>query len=109
MTLIEDLPEDLVILLLETLQKISKASFIVFAYVNKFCYKAIARIAIEYDIKRSLKCYEIAEEGSLEILKWARYNGCEWDWKTCAHAALNGHLHILEWARSKGCPWDYDT
>ena len=24
----------------------------------------------------------------------------------CTYAALNGHLEVLQWARENGCPWD---
>jgi hypothetical protein len=87
MNLMETLPEDLITLLPETLQKTSKVSFIVFAYVNKFCYRKAAKIAIQYDIKRPLKCHEIATEGLLEIFIWARSNDYNWDWRTCTSAA----------------------
>ena len=32
-------------------------------------------------------------------------NGCHWDELTCATAAQYGHLEILKWARENGCPW----
>ena len=44
--------------------------------------------------------------GHLEVLKWARANGCPWDEATCAWAAKYGHLEVLKWARENGCPWD---
>ena len=44
--------------------------------------------------------------GHLEVLKWARANGCPWDEGTCAYAAEGGHLEVLKWARENGCPWD---
>ena len=37
--------------------------------------------------------------GHLEILKWARENGCEWGVLTCAYAAEGGHLEVLVGAR----------
>ena len=37
--------------------------------------------------------------GHLEVLKWARENGCQWDEWTCATAAEGGHLEVLKWAR----------
>jgi len=46
------------------------------------------------------------EGGHLEVLKWARENGCPWDEETCAYAAKGGHLEVLKWARENGCPWD---
>jgi hypothetical protein len=41
------------------------------------------------------------------VLKWAHANGCQWNECTCAYAAENGHLDMLKWARENGCPWDY--
>ena len=46
-----------------------------------------------------------AKDGHLEVLQWARENGCPWDWKTCAFAASCGQLEV-QWARANGCPWD---
>jgi len=51
-------------------------------------------------------CANAAEGGHLEVLKWARENGCPWDERTCANAAEGGHLEVLKWARENGCPWD---
>ncbi|CAB9528076.1 ankyrin repeat protein [Seminavis robusta] len=51
-------------------------------------------------------CKNAASAGHLEILKWARENGCPWDWRTCRRAAGYGHLEVLKWARENGCPWD---
>ena len=44
--------------------------------------------------------------GRLEVLQWARANGCDWNWDTCSAAAEGGHLEVLQWARANGCPWD---
>ena len=54
-------------------------------------------------------CACAAEGGHLEVLKWARENDCPWVEDTCASAALDGHLEVLKWARENGCPWDEDT
>ena len=69
------------------------------------------------------------------ILQWLRARGCPWDEGTCGDAASNGHLEMLiwarangcrgtsgrqlcgaqrpprgaRWARARGCPWDADT
>jgi len=45
----------------------------------------------------------------LEVLKWARENGCKWDSWTCSNAAEGGHLDVLQWARENDCPWDRST
>ncbi len=47
-----------------------------------------------------------AKYGHLEVLQWARANGCPWDEKTCLGAAEGGHLEVLLWAHANGCPWD---
>jgi hypothetical protein len=47
--------------------------------------------------------------GYLEVLQWARANGCEWDTNTCREAAYSGHLEVLQWARANGCEWDAGT
>ena len=47
-----------------------------------------------------------AEGGHLEMLLWARANGCPWDERSCMGAAEGGHLEVLQWARANGCPWD---
>ena len=54
-------------------------------------------------------CAAAAWIGNLEILKWARENGCPWDKRTCENAARNGHLELLKWARENGAPWDDET
>ena len=38
------------------------------------------------------------------MLQWAREKGCEWDEETCEYAAEGGHLEVLRWARANGCP-----
>ena len=32
-----------------------------------------------------------------------------WNEAACAHAALGGHLEVLQWARANGCPWNKYT
>src|SRR4051794_23878315 len=54
-------------------------------------------------------CASAAQGGHLEVLKWARANGCPWDVYTCANAAGGGHLEVLKWARANGCPWNVST
>ena len=54
-------------------------------------------------------CEFAAFHGHLEVLKWARANGCPWDGQTCSGAAHGGQLDVLKWARENGCPWDEET
>ena len=43
----------------------------------------------------------------MEVLRWARDNGCPWQAdEICDMAAQCGHLSVLKYARSQGCPWD---
>ena len=38
-------------------------------------------------------------------VKVAARNGCPWDGRTCAYAALRGYRRVVEWSRANGCPW----
>jgi len=49
-------------------------------------------------------CIIAADNGHLDVLKWARANGCPWDSFYCSSAERNGHLDVLTWARENGCP-----
>jgi len=51
-------------------------------------------------------CALTAEGGHLEVLRWARQRGCQWDESTCFAAAMGGQLNMLKWARQHHCPWD---
>ena len=47
-----------------------------------------------------------SKTGRLEVLKWARENGCPWNGSACAGAAQQGHLEVLKWLRERlslGC------
>src|SRR5271154_759384 len=101
--------EDLCNVFLSLLCKISPISFVVFDYVDKFWHNKITTYAIKckdsIKMDRQLCCKNIASEGLLEVLKWARENNCAWDSVTCSSAALNGHLEVLQWAHQNGCEW----
>ena len=45
-------------------------------------------------------CDAAAEEGHLEVLQWARQNGCPWDEKTWNYA----HSNCRPYLREHGCP-----
>ena len=49
-----------------------------------------------------------ATNGKLEVLQWARANGCSWDASTGYSAARNGHLEVLQWAQAHECPTESD-
>ena len=42
-------------------------------------------------------CEHAATGGHLEVLKWARNQGCDWDWRTCAYAARSAHFNTSKW------------
>lgn len=58
---------------------------------------------------REFVCECAALNGHLQVLKWLRANDCPWNSDTCTGAALNGHLETLKWAHNDGCSWDRDT
>ena len=68
---------------------------------------------IAYDIQWTDETMqELAKEGNLPVMKWARENGCSWNSNTCSLAAMNGHLECLKWLRSNPsdpCPWNLNT
>lgn len=51
-------------------------------------------------------CQNAALYGKLDVLKWARDKGCDWDEFSCSNAAAGGHLDVLIWLHKNGCPWD---
>ena len=54
-------------------------------------------------------CAAAAAGGHMEVLQWARENGCLWNMSTCEQAAQFGHLEVLRWARENGCQWNEGT
>ena len=44
--------------------------------------------------------------GHLEVLQWARANGCSVGRGDLRRAAEGGHLEVLQWARANGAPWN---
>src|SRR5579872_2879341 len=105
----ENLPEDLIPLLFNLLSEKSKASVLVLAYVSKPCYRLVSRYARMNNLNRRFKSYEVAAEGSLNILKWIKSIGYHLDDLTCDYAAKNGHLGVLKFARSCGSYWSART
>eukprot|EP00545_Synedropsis_sp_CCMP1620_P003989 CAMPEP_0119006852 /NCGR_PEP_ID=MMETSP1176-20130426/2590_1 /TAXON_ID=265551 /ORGANISM="Synedropsis recta cf, Strain CCMP1620" /LENGTH=94 /DNA_ID=CAMNT_0006958865 /DNA_START=22 /DNA_END=303 /DNA_ORIENTATION=+ len=49
-------------------------------------------------------CDIAALNGSLEVLKWVRENGCPCRESMVSYAASSGgHLAVLKWVRENGC------
>jgi hypothetical protein len=40
------------------------------------------------------------------ILAGTPVGGYPWNVLTCAYAAGGGHLEVLQWARANGCDWN---
>ena len=45
-----------------------------------------------------------ARHGHLDVLQWARANGCDWDAETWEAAVEGGDPAILQWLHDNGCP-----
>ena len=41
-------------------------------------------------------CLIAARVAQIDVLQWARMNGCPWGANTCSTAALAGHLEVLQ-------------
>lgn len=50
-------------------------------------------------------CYFASKHNNLEMLQYARSNGCPWDYQVHSCAALNNSTEILEYAAENKCPW----
>ncbi len=71
----------------------------------KYCVRKKYMDVLSLFLGDAYICFRAAREGYLDILKWARENGCPWSGNTCSIAARHGHLHVLQWARENGCLW----
>lgn len=67
MNLLEDLPPDLITVLLDAMCQTSKVSIQVMIHVNKFWHMMFTRYARQQNIPRFLECTDIAAENSLEL------------------------------------------
>jgi hypothetical protein len=50
-----------------------------------------------------------ASRGDVEILKWLHARGHRMSAVVCYAAAYFDHLEVLQWARAQGCPWSWHT
>ena len=62
-----------------------------FAMAGRTCREAVKRVPDTRVVPKST-CMYAARDGYLEVLQWARQNGCPWDVETCYQAAQGGHL-----------------
>ena len=49
-----------------------------------------------FERHKDFLCTLAARRGYLEVLKWARANGCPWSEDICTLAAREGHLVVLQ-------------
>ena len=70
------------------------------------CLDTLHHQLLKGRLSKSIVCEFAAHGGHLEVLKWLRANGCQWDADVCAAAAEKGHHAVLRWARANGYPWD---
>ncbi len=54
-------------------------------------------------------CQKIAKLGWVDMLAYARAQGCKWDRTTPMSAAFHGQLESLRYAHEHGCEWRGDT
>lgn len=51
---------------------------------------------------------QVAGQGWLSVLEWARANSCPWHGATDYRAARGGHLAVLMWMHERNIPIDWD-
>ena len=52
---------------------------------------------------------EAAWSGNLELVQFLRGEGCPRTYNTCRRAVDGGHVEVLRWARENGCQWGTAT
>src|SRR5580698_3627716 len=103
--LFENIPREICDIILSD---VGKVEFVIMIRVCKI-WKIIIRSFCSCFIKKGEFINNVAKLGYLNIVQWARENGCNWDSLTCSCAALGGHFEVLKWARENGCDWNYLT
>ena len=51
-------------------------------------------------------CFLAALHGHLEVLRWARSQGCPWNKSLTWTAAMSGQLKVLVWLIKEECPYN---
>lgn len=93
----ERLPAETIV---HVLSFLDRNSLLVLGYVSRSFCSAVPRNLTEET------CEYFAKEGLVNLLKWARENGCKWNSLVCVKAARAGHLEALKWAHENGCKWN---
>ncbi|XP_026819162.1 uncharacterized protein LOC113557814 [Rhopalosiphum maidis] len=66
--------------------------------------KYLRKLGLEWDVSTTA---EAARYNRLAFLVYARTNNCPWDETTCSAAALAGHLECLRYLHRHGCELEY--
>src|SRR5580698_3081438 len=103
--LFENIPREIFDIILSN---VGKVEFVIMIRVCKM-WKIIIRSICSNFIKKEEFINSVAKLGYLNIVQWARENGCDWNSSTCSYAAKGGHLEVLKWAHENGCDWDSST
>jgi len=53
--------------------------------------------------------FNAASAGQLNLLQWARQNGCTLDSSACAGASFGNQLETLKWLKEQQCLWNNQT
>src|SRR5580658_9215216 len=100
--LFENIPREICDIILSN---VGDVEFVIMTRVCKI-WKIIIRSFCSCFIKKEKFINIVAKLGYLNIIQWARENGCDWDSSTCSDAARGDHLEVLKWARGNGCDWN---
>ena len=96
--LLLELPTDLIRLIISFVAR-SPLSHITARFVCRRFRDLLPPLSEETRLHaRHYFCTYAAVDGYLNLIKWARANGCSWNTQTCARAAQGGHLEVLQWA-----------
>lgn len=75
------------------------------SYVTEHSSPSLLRYSFENGLPQDEVgvCSAIARLGKLELLKYAREEGCPWDEQTCLEAAKGGFVEVLKYAYESKC------
>src|SRR5437899_1988986 len=99
--LLLELPADLIRLFLSSFVARSPLCHITARFV---CRRFLNLLPLSRETRQQARdfCALAAAHGYLNLINWARANGCPWNERTCEQAAEGGHLEVLQWARTNG-------
>jgi hypothetical protein len=95
-----ELPTDILCLILSSYVARSPLSRVTARFVCRRFRDLLSPLSKETREQAHRFCELAALEGYLNLIKWARTNGCPWNVPTCSYAAEGGHLEVLQWAHA---------